>query len=288
MGTASAAQWKVRRRTTGAIRGIITHILLIVLGISFLLPFVWMISTSLKPDEQLFIFPPEWIPSQFMWSNYPDALSFFPFFKYLKNTLIICLWTLLGTTLSSAIVAYGFSRIQWPGRNFLFLILLSTMMLPYQVTMIPLFVLFKQLGWVGSFKPLIIPSFFGGAFSIFLVRQFYLTIPYELSDAARIDGCSEFRIFWQIILPLAKPALATVALFTFIGGWNDFLGPLIYLNDESKFTISLGLQQFVGVYGTEWSKLMSASVVTTVPIILLFFFGQKMFIQGISTTGLKG
>jgi len=288
MGTANAAQWKARRRTIGAIREIVTHILLIVLGISFLFPFVWMISTSLKPEEQIFIFPPEWIPSKFIWSNYPDSLTFFPFFKYLQNTLTICLWTLLGTTLSSAIVAYGFSRIQWPGRNFLFLILLSTMMLPYQVTMIPLFVLFKELGWVGSFKPLIIPSFFGGAFSIFLIRQFYLTIPYELSDAARIDGCSEFRIFWQIILPLAKPALATVALFTFISGWNDFLGPLIYLNDEAKFTLSIGLQQFVGVYGTEWSKLMSASVVTTMPIILLFFFGQKMFIQGISTTGLKG
>ncbi len=276
------------RRQKEWIREGISHICLLGLGVTFLFPFIWMLSTALKPEAQIFKWPPEWIPEQFIWSNFPEALTFVPFDLYIKNTLLICFWTIVGTTISSAIVAYGFSRIQWPGRNALFLVMLSTMMLPYQVVMIPLFIIFKQIGWVGSFKPLIVPAFFGNAFFIFLLRQFFLTIPHELSDAARIDGCSEFRIFWQVIVPLAKPALATVALFTFMGSWNDFLGPLIYLNDESMYTISLGLQQFTGQYGTRWGMLMAASTVATLPIIILFFFTQKTFIQGISTTGLKG
>jgi multiple sugar transport system permease protein len=266
----------------------VSHIVLILLGLSFLFPFVWMLSTALKPEAQIFKWPPEWIPDQFIWSNFPEALTFVPFGSYVMNTLTICFWCVVGTCLSSSLVAYGFSRIQWPGRNILFMIMLSTMMLPYQVTMIPLFVLFKQIGWVGTFNPLIIPSFFGGAFFIFLLRQFFLTIPHELTEAAKIDGCSEFRIFWQVILPLARPALATVALFTFMNTWNDFLGPLIYLNDDTMYTVSLGLQQFIGQYGTRWGMLMAASTVATLPIIILFFFAQKTFIQGVSTTGIKG
>lgn len=277
------------KKNRHAIQQGLAHLSLILFGISFLFPFVWMLSTSLKPEAQIFRWPPEWIPEEFVWSNFPEALTFVPFGLYFQNTMIICLFTVLGTVLSAAVVAYGFARIEWKGRNVFFFIMLTTMMLPYQVVMIPLFLVFKELGWVGTFKPLIIPAFFGAnAFFIFLLRQFFLTIPYELSDAARIDGCSEFRIFWQIVMPLSRPALATVGLFTFMNSWNDFLGPLIYLNDESKYTIALGLQQFIGQYGTQWGMLMAASTVATLPIIIIFFFAQKTFIQGISTTGIKG
>lgn len=278
-----------RRKKRHITKQFTAHVFLILFGISFLFPFVWMLSTSLKPESQIFKWPPEWIPETFMWQNFPEALTFVPFALYFKNTLVICVLTVLGTIISSALVAYGFARIQWRGRNIFFFLMLTTMMLPYQVVMVPLFLVFKEIGWVGTFKPLIIPAFFGtNAFFIFLLRQFFLTIPYELSDAAKIDGCSEFRIFWQIVLPLARPAIATVGLFTFMENWNDFLGPLIYLNDESKYTIALGLQQFIGQYGTQWGMLMAASTVATAPIIILFFFTQKTFIQGISTTGIKG
>jgi multiple sugar transport system permease protein len=194
----------------------------------------------------------------------------------------------LGTLISSSIVAYGFAKIPWPGRNIFFVLMLCTLMLPYQVTMIPLFTLFANLGWTGGFLPLTVPAFFGAPFFIFLLRQFFMTIPNDLSEAGRLDGASEFRIFAQLILPLAKPALATVALLTFIGSWNEFLQPLIYLNSEAKYTISLGLQQFLGQYGTRWGMLMSAATIATVPILVLFFFAQRTFVSGISTTGLKG
>jgi len=269
-------------------KSLFIHLVLILVGITFMLPFFWMISTSLKSNEQLFVMPPKWIPTPLVWSNYPKALTFIPFFTYLRNTLQICFFCIIGTVLSCSIVAYGLSRIQWPGREVVFLLALSTLMLPYQVTMIPLFLIFKTLGWVGTYKPLIIPAFFGNGFYIFLLRQFFMTIPQELSDSAYIDGCSEFRIYWQIILPLSKPALATVALFTFLGAWGDFLGPLIYINEQNKFTLSLGLQLFRFAYDVEWSYLMAASAVATVPIIILFFFTQKTFIQGITLTGLKG
>lgn len=269
-------------------RTIFIHLVLIGVGISFLLPFYWLISTSLKSDTQLFQIPPVWIPSPAQWSNYPIALSYIPFLTYLKNTLVICFFSVLGTVISCSLVGYSFSRISWQGRNILFIILLSTLMLPFQVTMIPVLIIFKTLGWVGTFKPLIVPSFFGSAFFIFLLRQFFMTIPYELSDAAKIDGCSEFGIYSRIILPLAKPALATVMLFTFIGAWNDFLGPLIYLSQESQYTLSLGLQAFISQHGAEWSLLMAASTIMIMPIVVLFFFTQKTFIQGIALTGLKG
>jgi len=247
-----------------------------------------MISTSLKPPRQIFVFPPIWIPHPLMWSTYLEALNFVPFLLYLKNTLTICISTVIGVLLSCSLVAYGFSRVQWPERNIVFIILLATMMIPYQVTIIPMYIVFNKLGWINTFKPLIVPFFFGTPFYIFLLRQFFMTIPMELSDAAKIDGCSEFRIYCQIILPLAIPALAVVALFQFIGVWNDFLGPLIYLRDQSKFTLSLGLQQFQSGYHTEWAMLMAAATMVTMPIIVLFFFTQKTFLQGISLTGIKG
>jgi len=279
--------WRRRKKRRYWIDQIISHIVLASLGVVFVLPLFWMISTSLKPPRQIFTFPPVWIPHPLMWSTYLEALNFVPFFLYLKNTLTICISTVIGVLLSCSLVAYGFSRVQWPERNIVFIILLATMMIPYQVTLIPMYIVFNKLGWINTFKPLIVPFFFGTPFYIFLLRQFFMTIPMELSDAAKIDGCSEFRIYWQVILPLTIPALAVVALFQFIGVWNDFLGPLIYLRDQSKFTLSLGLQQFQSGYHTEWAMLMAAATMVTMPIIVLFFFTQKTFLQGISLTGIK-
>lgn len=267
---------------------VIKHVVLILLGISFIFPLFWMIDTSMKPSFEQMSWPPVWIPHPFHWANYPQAMQFEPYFRYILNTLYYCVTTVIGTVVSCSIVAYGFARIEWPERNFLFFLMLATMMLPFQVTMIPLFILFKTMGWVGTFKPLIIPAFFGNAFQIFLLRQFFMTIPRSLSEAAYMDGASEFRIFYKIILPLAKPALATVALFQFMYSWNDFLGPIIYLNKSSLYTISLGLQQYVSSYGTQWGLLMAASTIATLPLIILFFFTQRTFIEGISISGLKG
>ncbi|HVK06509.1 MAG TPA: carbohydrate ABC transporter permease [Armatimonadaceae bacterium] len=265
----------------------LSHLVLVVLGVSFALPFYWLMTTALKTDEQIFRVPPVWIPRPAVWENFPRALTHIPFALYTWNTLKICVLSVVGTTLSCALVAYSLAKVPWRGRNWIFYSLLATMILPGQVTMIPTFTIFKSLGWIGTTLPLWVPSFFGSAFNIFLLRQFFLTIPAELSDAARIDGCSDGAIFWRIVLPLSRPALATVALFTFIANWNDFLGPLLYLNDERSYTLSLGLQRFVSQHGAEWSLLMAASTVMTVPIIVLFFFAQRTFIQGISTTGMK-
>lgn len=266
----------------------IKHAVLILSAVSFVFPLLWMIDTSLKPSFEQLSWPPVWIPNPFDFSNYPSAMNFEPFFHYVLNTLYYCVATVIGTVVSSSLAAYGFARINFPERNILFVIMLATMMLPYQVTMVPLFVLFKHLNWVGSYKPLIIPTFFGSAFNIFLLRQFFMTIPNSLSEAAYMDGASQFTIFFRIIMPLAKPAVATVALFQFIAAWNDFLGPLIYLNNQNLFTISLGLQNYVSAYGTQWGLLMAASTVATLPIIVLFFATQKTFIQGISLSGIKG
>lgn len=285
--SASATSWQRRRRARQIAREFLGHIVLLVSGISFLIPFLWLVSTSLKLDAQIFVFPPIWVPNPIVWSNYPRALTYIPFFQYLLNTLFIAGMNVVGILISCPLVAYGLARIRWRGRDALFVVVLATMMLPFQVTMIPLFIVFKWLGWVGSYTPLIVPAFFGAPFFIFLLRQFFMTIPFELSDAARIDGCAELDIFRRIILPLSKPALATVALFTFIANWQDFLGPLIYLSDDSMFTLSLGLQKFLSEHGAEWALLMAASTVIIAPIIVLFFLTQRTFIQGITMTGLR-
>ncbi len=224
------------------------------------------------------------------WSNFKNALKAMKYFPmYLKNTLVLCLLTVVGTVFSSAMAAYGFSRIDWRGRNKVFVVALATMMVPFPVVMVPLYCLFRTLGWIGTLRPLWVGSFFAGAFNVFLLRQFFMTIPKDLSDAARVDGCSEFRIFWQVILPLSRPALMVVGLFQFMFTWNDFLGPLIYLTDQRDFTLALGLQFFQSQHGgTEWHYLMAASSVVALPIIVLFFFTQRTFIEGISMTGLKG
>jgi multiple sugar transport system permease protein len=222
------------------------------------------------------------------WHNYPDALSSFPFGLYTWNTLVLCLFTMVGTVLSAALPAYGFSRLRWPGRDAMFFVLIATIMLPPQVTMLPVFLIFRSLGWTGTMKPLIVPAFFGSAFYIFLLRQFFLTIPQELSDAARIDGCNELGILWRILTPIARPALSTVALLSFTAAWMDFTGPLIYLHDERTYTLAVGLMAFLGRHGGEWSLLMAAATVMTVPMLVLFFFAQRTYIQGIALTGLKG
>jgi multiple sugar transport system permease protein len=226
----------------------------------------------------------------FHWDNFSKAVKAMKFFPmYLKNTLILCFLTILGTVTSSALAAYGFARIPWRGRNKVFIIALATMMVPFPVVMVPIYSLFRALGWIGTLKPLWVGSFCAAAFNVFLLRQFFMTIPKDLSDAARIDGCGEFRIFLQIILPLCKPALMVIGLFQFMASWNDFLGPLIYLTNQKDFTLALGLQFFQSQHGgTEWHYLMAASTLIVLPVIVLFFFTQKTFIEGISMTGIKG
>lgn len=273
----------------------LTHAALVVFAIAFVLPFLWVISTSLKPIGETMASPPRWIPSKILWSNYPDAvlygreqLGYIPFLVYARNTILITVLSVTGAVLSNSLVAYSFARLRWPGRDLFFAATLATMMVPFPVTMVPTFALFRWLGWVGTFKPLWVPAFLGSAFSIFLMRQFFRTIPMELSEAAKIDGASELRIFTDVVLPLARPALAVVALFTFMGSWNDFLGPLIYLVDQSSFTLSLGLQAYQTQHGgTPWNLLMAASAMVILPIVVVFFFAQKTFIQGISTSGIK-
>ena len=276
------------KRLKGMVRSVLIHAGLIPAAFVFLLPFLWMLSTSLKPDVQFYSYPPVLIPSPLQWSNFPDAVTYITFFLYMRNTLTIAVLATVGVLISSSLVAYSLARIPWPGRNILFILTLATLMLPFQVTMIPLFIVFKNFGWVNSWLPLIVPHWFGGALYIFLLRQFFMTIPMELSEAARIDGASELKIYYSVLLPLSKPALATVAIFEFIARWRDYIGPLIYLSDQELYTLSLGIYEYQSQYGAEWGLLMAASVMITLPIILLFFFLQKTFVQGIALTGIKG
>jgi multiple sugar transport system permease protein len=254
-----------------------------------ILPFLWMVSTSLKETAQVWVFPPQWLPNPVRWQNYTEALTILPFGRYALNTLFITVATTLGVVLTSSLCAYGFARLQFPGRDLIFMIVLTAIMIPYAVLLIPHYIMFRALGWIDSYLPLWVPVWFGGgAFNIFLLRQFFRTIPAELSDAARIDGASELGIYWRIIMPLAGPALATVAIFTVLNTWNDFLGPLVYISSQDKFTLALGLAQFRGLYATQWQYLMAASTVVVVPTLVLFFLAQRYFIQGVVLTGMKG
>jgi len=266
----------------------VTYICLIVITLLFLLPFVWMLSSSFKTNQEIFVFPPRLIPKIFHWKNYPQALTYIPFLRELANTLIISIGSVIGTLISCPPVAYAFARLKWKGRNFLFGVCLSTMMLPFMATMIPLYVMFRQIHWINTFYPMIVPAFFGTPLYIFLMRQFYMGLPKDITEAAHIDGAGEFRVFWQIITPLTKPALISIALFTFLANWTDFLAPLIFLNDSHMFTLSLGLQQFQSAHFTAWSYLMAACVVFTLPVVILFFFLQRYFLEGISMSGSKG
>lgn len=264
------------------------HTVLIVGAIFLMIPLAWMLSTSLKDLGTVFFFPPHWIPHPAHWENYRQIFQVIPFATYIRNTMMITFFSVVGKLTSCSLVAYSFARLRWRGRNAVFIVMLATLMLPYQVTMIPQFVVYRHLNWIDTFLPLIAPHWFGGPFLTFLLRQFFLTIPLELDDAARIDGASIFGIYMRIMLPLATPALAAVAIFQFNGSWNAFLLPLIYLHSQENFTIALGLRSFQDQYYTEWHLLMAASLVAMMPSLIIFFFAQKYFIQGIVFTGVKG
>jgi ABC-type glycerol-3-phosphate transport system permease component len=270
-----------------SLRNIAANAVLVIAAALFLIPFLWMVSSALKPNYQIFTVPPQWIPNPPRWENFSEALTILPFGRYTLNTLVITVLTIIGHVLSCSIVAYGFARLRARFRDALFVVVLATMMLPYPATMVPLYILFKNLGWVNSILPLVVPAFFGSAFYIFLLRQFFLTVPIEIEEAARIDGANVLQIIFRVILPLSFPALATVAIFTFQAAWNDFLPPLIYLQNQQLYTITLGLNLFRTTYTTNWAYLMAASLVTMLPVIIVFLLAQKAFIEGITLTGMK-
>lgn len=283
------------RRVLKVIWTALKYTVLVVLSATYAFPLFWMITSALKVDSQIYRVPPILIPVPAHWNNFADAWTRLPFTLYLSNSVFrYTVPVTLYTVASSTLVAYGFSRLRWPGRDVLFYICMATMMIPWQVTMVPLFITYKHLGWINSYKPLVVPSLFGNAYFIFLLRQFFMSIPEDLSDAARIDGANELGILVRIILPLAKPALAVVALFRFVSAWNDYLGPLIYLNRDELFPLALGVQRLqsiatsMGTSGMAYPHLMAVSTVVALPIILAFFFAQRTFIEGISLTGLKG
>jgi multiple sugar transport system permease protein len=263
-------------------------LVLVIITLAFLVPLFWLLSCSLKESRELFTVPVRWIPSKLHFENFVRMFNYFPFMRYLGNTLIIVLFNIIGSTLSSAVVAYGFSRLYWKGRDKVFVIVLITMILPFQVIMVPLFMLFNSLHWIGTFLPLTVTCFFGNPFYIFLMRQFFLSLPQELNDAARIDGAHEFRIFAQIAIPLSTPVLATVAIFAFLKTWNDFIGPLIFLANDKLYTLAIGAQMIRSRLQPNWEILMPLGVVMVLPVLIIFFLMQKYFIQGIAMSGIKG
>jgi len=357
-GPRRVEDWQRIKRRKEYARKVTLHLILLTGAAIFVVPFAWLLTTSLKEEDQIFKYPPVWMPTRqveieldgrqyklstmqiggqtanvaelaefedgrkrvrvlagspdagktlvveraalakirkfaLKWENYTEALEFLPEetrkgLLYLWNTVYITLLSILGTLLSSSLVAYSFARLRWPGRDVLFLVLLATMMLPAAVTMIPVYLIFRSLGWIDTLRPLWIPTFFGGAFGVFLLRQFFMTIPTDLEDAAKIDGCSHFGIYWRIMLPLIKPALAALTIMTFMASWNNFMGPLIYINSPEKMTLAYGLQLFQSAYSAEYALLMAASTLVMLPVLLVFFFTQRYFIQGITLTGIKG
>lgn len=268
-------------------RLVLRYLLLAGAAVLFLAPLYWMIASSLKPEYDVFARPPIWWPNPPRWQNYVEALTKLPFQRYAVNTLIIAVFSVVGYTLSCTVVAYGFARLRAPGKDTLFVLMLATLMLPYPVVMIPQYVIFSELDLVNTFWPLILPAFLGSPFYIFLLRQFFMQIPPDLEDAARIDGANLGQILWHIMLPLARPAMATVAIFSFQFAWNDFLAPLIYLQDQSKYTLMLGLSFFRSSFQVNWAYLMAASLTVALPVIILFFIAQREFIEGITLGGVK-
>ncbi len=294
----SRARFRALRRKWTSQRIILEflkYFVVITLSASYAFPLYWMVSSALKDDPQVYRIPPVLVPNPAHWENFIGAWQADNFTLYAFNSVFrYALPNTLFTMISSAIVAYGFSRVRWPGRDKVFYLCIATMMIPYTVTMVPLFIIFKTLGWVGSYRPMVVPALFGNAFFIFLLRQFFMTLPEELSDAARVDGASELGILYRIVLPLSRPALAVVALFQFMSTWNDYLGPLIYINSYKMFPLALGIQKLrqmlaqVGNAPLAYPYLMAVSTIAAAPIIVLFFFAQRTFIEGISLTGLKG
>ncbi|MFD1179257.1 carbohydrate ABC transporter permease [Paenibacillus puldeungensis] len=277
-----------KRRTGKSIAiSLSKHFILCIAGVFFLGPFAYLLLTSVKSIDEIFAVPFVWWPKRFYWENYSNAVQAIPFFRYTLNTLFVSLLSVLGELIAAPLTAYGLARIPFKGRNVLFMIMMGTIMLPAQSTMVPLYVLFNKLDMVNSYWPLILPAYFGAAYYIFLLRQFFMGIPQEISESAKIDGASEFRIYAQMILPLSFPALFTVGLLVFLNSWKDYQMPLIYLNDPIKWTLSVGLKAFIGEYNIEWGMLMAAAALFAIPIIILYFFVQKVFIQGITMTGSK-
>jgi ABC-type glycerol-3-phosphate transport system permease component len=271
----------------------ILHLILISGSALFLIPFVWLVGTSLKSDAQLTIYPPVWIPHPVLWKNYPDALAFLPKISLdglvnVRNTLIIAIMSVIGTVLSSSLVAYGFARLRWPGKDWVFGLVLATMMLPDAVTMMPRFLIFRELHWIDTLFPLWVPSFFASAFNVFLLRQFFLGIPKELEDAAKIDGCGYFGTWWRIMIPMVKTPIAAVTIMSFLASWKDFLGPLIYISSPEKMPLSYVLQLYNSSHGGEPQYLMAVTTLVILPVVVLFFFTQRYFVEGVSLSGLGG
>lgn len=279
----------MKQKTKKLILDALTYVFLIAISAICLLPLYWMVRSSLMKLNQIFIMPPIWVPSPLVLENYVKAMTMVPFGRYFLNTIIIVVGGLSGTLITATMCGYAFARLQWPGRNIVFACIISSMMLPYAVTLIPTFLGWQMVGALDTFYPLVVPAWFGGGvFNIFLLRQFFRTIPLDLDEAALIDGANYPTILLKIIIPLTKPALIVVGLFTFMSYWNDFLGPLVYLNNEKMFTVSLGLTVFKGMYNAQWHLMMAASTVVIAPVLVVFFIGQKYFIEGIALTGMKG
>lgn len=278
---------RTRSYTALLIMGL-AYLLLVLTAVTMLFPFYWMVATSFKTEARVFAFPPEWVPNPPILDNYRYIFAELPFTRYVLNSLKVSLLWTLGVVLSSSLAAYAFARVRFRGRDTLFMITLAALMIPGQITMIPLYVVMARIGWVDTQLPLIVPAYFGSAFGIFLLRQYFLTIPQELNDAAKIDGCSHFGIYWRIMMPLSKAVLATLALLAFMGSWNDLLGPIIYLYREQLFTLPLALTRFRSQYFTQWANMMAGATVSLVPILVIFLFTQQYFVRGVVLSGLKG
>jgi multiple sugar transport system permease protein len=283
-----STQASAKRKKLPNLEAVILYVILTVLAILFVLPVFYLFMGAFKAESELFRVPFKWLPDKFILDNFSNMFQSIPFMRYLKNTMIIVVFNIVGSLLSCSLVAYGFSRLRWPGRDKVFILVLITMILPYQVTLVPLFLMFTKIKWIGTFLPLIVPCFFGNPFFIFLLRQFFTGIPQDISEAARIDGASEFTIFSRLILPMAKPALTTVALFAFIRSWNDFLGPLVFLGRDELYTLSLAASMLKSNLDPNWSVLLALGTVMILPVLLIFFVMQKYFIQGIAMSGIKG
>ncbi|MDR0655761.1 MAG: carbohydrate ABC transporter permease [Treponema sp.] len=288
MEHAVSSRDSLRSRVFVYVEQAILYALLIIISACFIVPFFWLLSCSFKQPSELFEVPIRWMPRTIQFENYVRMFTYFPFLRYLKNTLIIVFFNIVGSILSGSVIAYGFACLNWKGRDKVFVIVLITMILPFQVVMVPLFILFQKIGWIGTFLPLTVTCFFGNPFYIFLMRQFFLSLPRELNQAARIDGASEFRIFAQIAIPLSQPVLATVAIFAFLRTWNDFIGPLIFLASDRLYTLSIGAQMIRSNLQPNWELLMPLGVVMVLPVLIIFFLMQKYFIQGIAMSGIKG
>ena len=276
------------KRRQVVIRTVAVYVVLLLGAAILMIPLFWMFSTSIKPKDQVYSYPIVWIPREFIWENYLLVFQKLPFARYLFNSAFLSLFGIIGNLIGSSLAAYGFARFRFPGRTFLFVVMLSTLMVPAWVTMIPTFIIFKELGWLNTYLPLLVPHFFAQPFYTFLLRQFFLAIPKEIDEAARIDGASTLRIFWQIYLPLSRPALITVAIFSFFFHWNELLMPLIYLQTQDKFPVALGISSFSSEQFQDFSLMMAAALIAMAPLLIIFFIAQRLFIQGVVMTGVKG